>query len=156
MTITPCLWFDGQAEEAAHFYTSVFKNSKITDVSRYGEGAPVPAGTALTVAFELDGRPFTALNGGPQFQFNEAISLQVPCETQDEVDEYWTRLGEGGAEGQCGWLKDRYGLWWQLVPTALPGILGGPDAEGAARAMAAMMGMQKLDIAALQAAYDGD
>ena len=115
----------------------------------------MPAGTALTVAFELDGRPFTALNGGPQFQFNEAVSLQVPCDGQDEVDEYWTRLGEGGEEGACGWIQDRFGLWWQVVPNEMGEILGGPDAEGAARAMPAMMGMKKLDIAALRAAYAG-
>jgi predicted 3-demethylubiquinone-9 3-methyltransferase (glyoxalase superfamily) len=159
--IAPCLWFDDRAEEAAQFYTKVFPNSRITRIARYGEAgreihgrAP---GSVLTVAFELDGQPFTALNGGPVFQFNEAISLQVTCESQDEVDAYWERLSEGGDEAaqQCGWLKDRFGVSWQIVPAILPDLIGDPDSEGSQRAMAAMLGMKKLDIGELERAYAG-
>jgi predicted 3-demethylubiquinone-9 3-methyltransferase (glyoxalase superfamily) len=153
--ITPCLWFDGNGEAAAQFYVSVFKDARILEVSRYGEGAPLPAGTALTVAFELNGQKFTALNGGPEFHFSEAISFQIDCADQAEVDHYWTTLAEGGEEGQCGWLKDKFGLSWQVVPTQLPSLLGGPDPAGSQRAFAAMMQMRKLDVAALQKAYDG-
>ncbi|MEU6819119.1 VOC family protein [Streptomyces atriruber] len=154
-TITPSLWFDLQGEEAAKFYVSVFPNSEITSVSYYGEGAPRPAGTVLTVEFVLDGRPFTALNGGPDFTFNEAVSFQIHCADQTEVDHYWTKLSEGGEEGPCGWLKDKYGLSWQVVPTVLNELLTDPDAERAQRAMQAMLGMEKLDVAALRAAADG-
>ncbi|MFD4294963.1 VOC family protein [Rhodococcus sp. NPDC058505] len=154
---TPCLWFDSQAEEAAAFYTGIFANSSIGEISRYGEGMPKPAGTAMTVAFTLNGQDFTALNGGPEFSFTEAISFQVDCADQAEVDRYWEALtADGGEESQCGWLKDRFGLSWQIVPSALPAILGGPDAAGAQRAVAAMMQMRKLDIGALQRAYDGE
>jgi predicted 3-demethylubiquinone-9 3-methyltransferase (glyoxalase superfamily) len=145
----PFLWFDGQAEAAAELYTSVFPNSAITEISRTGPDEP-----AMTVSFTLDGEPFTALNGGPQFAFTEAISFQVPCADQAEVDRYWSLLSEGGEEGRCGWLKDRFGLSWQVVPTALPGLLGDPDPGRAQRAMTAMMGMAKLDIAAMRAAAD--
>jgi predicted 3-demethylubiquinone-9 3-methyltransferase (glyoxalase superfamily) len=145
----PFLWFDGQAEAAAELYTSVFPRSTITEISRTGPGEP-----AMTVSFTLDGEPFTALNGGPQFAFTEAISFQVPCADQEEVDRYWSLLSEGGEEGRCGWLKDRFGLSWQVVPTALPGLLGDPDPDRAQRAMTAMMGMAKLDIAAMRAAAD--
>ncbi len=154
--ITPCLWFDTQAEEAANFYTSVFESSRILGVSHYGEAGPRPAGTVLTVNFELDGQEFVALNGGPEFTFDEAISFQVSCEGQDEVDYYWSKLAEGGEEGPCGWLKDRFGLSWQIVPTALPRLLGDPDAEKAQRVMAAMLSMKKIDISAVeQAALSG-
>jgi predicted 3-demethylubiquinone-9 3-methyltransferase (glyoxalase superfamily) len=154
--ITPWLWFDTEAEEAAAFYTSIFKNSRITDVSRYGDGGPRPAGLAMTVSFELDGKEFVALNGGPEFKFTEAVSLQIDCRTQDEVDEYWERLTEGGEESQCGWLKDRYGFSWQVVPQALAGLIGDPDPGRAQRAMTAMLGMQKIDLAAIEAAADGE
>jgi len=153
--ITPCLWFDTQGEEAATFYTSVFPNSRIVDVTHYGEAGPGPAGTVLTVSFELDGKAFLALNGGPQFTFTEALSFQVFCDTQDEVDHFWSSLSDGGEEGLCGWLKDRYGLSWQIVPRALPRLLGDPDQAKAQRAMAAMLQMRKLDIAALEAAAAG-
>jgi predicted 3-demethylubiquinone-9 3-methyltransferase (glyoxalase superfamily) len=154
--ITPCLWFDNQGEEAAEFYTSVFPNSKITEVSRYTEAGPGPEGSAVTVAFELDGEPFTALNGGPaDYAFNEALSFQVSCENQDEVDYYWTKLSAGGEEGPCGWLKDRYGLSWQIVPTALPRLLSDPDRAKANRAMAAMMQMKKIDVADIERAAAG-
>lgn len=157
--IAPCLWFDDQAEEAAAFYTSVFPNSKIVKVSRYGEaGREIhgrPAGSVMTVAFELDGQPFTALNGGPVFTFNEAISLQVHCQTQEEVDHYWEKLSAGGdpKAQQCGWLKDRYGVSWQVVPTVVADLIGDPDSERSQRAMAALLEMKKLDIAALERAY---
>jgi predicted 3-demethylubiquinone-9 3-methyltransferase (glyoxalase superfamily) len=153
--ITPCLWFDTQGEEAAQFYVSIFKNSRIIDVSYYGEGGPRPAGTVMVVRFELDGQPFVALNGGPEFTFDEAISFQVHCEDQDEVDEFWSRLSDGGETGPCGWLKDRYGLSWQIVPNALSELLNDPDPERSARAMKAMLGMSKIDVAAVQRAADG-
>src|SRR5579862_555476 len=154
--ITPFLWFDDQAEEAAEFYTSVFPRSRVVTVSRYGEGAPAPAGTAMTVAFELDGEPFVALNGGPvHFGFHESVSFFIDCADQGEVDHYWERLSEGGEEGQCGWLKDRYGLSWQVVPSQLPALLSDPDCERASRALQAMLGMKKLDVAALEAAAAG-
>jgi predicted 3-demethylubiquinone-9 3-methyltransferase (glyoxalase superfamily) len=159
--ITPCLWFDDQAEEAARFYTAIFSNSRIVGMTRYGEaGREVhgrPAGSVMVVAFELDGQAFTALNGGPVFTFNEAISLQVSCETQEEVDHYWDRLSQGGDEKaqQCGWLKDRYGVSWQIVPTVLPEMLADPDTGRSQRAMAAMLTMKKIDIAALQRAFAG-
>jgi predicted 3-demethylubiquinone-9 3-methyltransferase (glyoxalase superfamily) len=152
--ITPCLWFDTQGEEAANFYVSLFKNSRITEVSRYGEAGPRPAGTVMVVSFELDGQPFTALNGGPEFTFSEAISLQVDCQSQEEVDYYWDGLTAGGEEGPCGWLKDRYGVSWQVVPRALIALLQDPDPGRSQRAMAAMLTMKKIDIAAVQAAAD--
>jgi predicted 3-demethylubiquinone-9 3-methyltransferase (glyoxalase superfamily) len=151
-SITPFLWFDTEAEEAAEFYTSVFPSSRILEVSRYGEGAPGPAGTVMTVSFELDGLEFVALNGGPQYSFTEAISFQVSCRDQDEVDAYWSKLSEGGEEGPCGWLKDRFGLSWQIVPTRLPELLGDPDREKAQRAMQAMLSMRKIEIAELERA----
>jgi predicted 3-demethylubiquinone-9 3-methyltransferase (glyoxalase superfamily) len=158
--IVTYLWFDGQAEEAAALYTSLFKDSKIVNVSRYDEGAAQasgrPVGSAMTVAFELGGQEFLALNGGPQFKFTEAISLLVNCESQAEVDRLWEALCDGGEPGQCGWLKDRYGLSWQIVPTVLGDLIGGPDAEGAQRAVMAMLQMQKLDVATLQKAYNGE
>jgi predicted 3-demethylubiquinone-9 3-methyltransferase (glyoxalase superfamily) len=159
--ITPCLWFDDQAEEAVAFYTAIFRNSKIVSVSRYGEaGYEVhgrPAGTVMAVAFELDGQAFTALNGGPVFKFNEAISFQVNCETQEEVDYYWERLTDGGDENaqQCGWLKDKYGVSWQVVPGMLLEMINDPDSEKSQRAMEAMLHMKKIDIAALKRAYAG-
>jgi predicted 3-demethylubiquinone-9 3-methyltransferase (glyoxalase superfamily) len=153
-TITPCLWFDTEGEEAATFYVSLFKNSRITEVSRYGEAGPRPAGTVMVVSFELDGRPFTALNGGPEFTFSEAISFQVDCQSQEEVDYYWDGLTAGGEEGPCGWLKDRYGVSWQVVPRALIALLQDPDPGRSQRAMAAMLTMKKIDIAAVQAAVD--
>jgi len=148
--ITPCLWFDTQGEEAAEHYTSIFPNSRITQVARYGEAGPRPAGTVMTMSFELDGQKFVALNGGPQFTFDEAISFQVDCGSQEEVDEYWSRLGEGGEEGPCGWLKDRFGVSWQIVPRRLQELLDDPDAETSQRVMAAMLQMRKIDIAALE------
>ena len=154
-TITPNLWFDTQALEAAEFYTSVFPNSKITNVSRYGEAGPREAGMVLTVDFELDGQPYTAINGGPHFTFNEAISLLINCADQDEVDYYWDKLLEGGEPSQCGWLKDKFGLSWQVVPTGMGDLMADPDPERSQRAMKAMLGMVKLDLAALQAAADG-
>lgn len=153
--ITPCLWFDGQAEEAANFYTSIFKNSRVLNISRYGEAGPMPAGTVLTVDFELEGHEFTALNGGPEFKFTEAISFQVSCRDQDEVDELWDRLSEGGEPGPCGWLKDRYGVSWQIIPTALPELLNDPDPEKSNRVMKAMLGMGKIEIQGLRDAYEG-
>jgi len=153
--ITPFLWFDNQAEEAANFYVSVFDNSKIVRILRYGEGAPRPKGTVMTVEFELDGQAFIALNGGPHFKFTEAISFSVDCKSQGEVDRYWQKLSEGGAEVQCGWLKDRYGLSWQIVPSGLPQMLADPDLEKSKRVMDAMLKMKKLDMPALEAAYRG-
>jgi predicted 3-demethylubiquinone-9 3-methyltransferase (glyoxalase superfamily) len=152
--ITPCLWFDTEGEAAAELYTSVFPNSRITHVARYPEGAPRPAGEVMTVSFELDGQEFLALNGGPEFTFSEAISFQVHCASQEEVDRYWERLGEGGEEGPCGWLKDRFGLSWQVVPTRMSELLGGDDPERSKRVMGAMLQMRKLDIAALEAAAE--
>ena len=153
--IVPCLWFDTEGEAAAELYTSVFPNSKILDIARYGEAGPRPAGTVMTVSFELNGQEFLALNGGPEFTFSEAVSFQVMCEGQDEVDHFWSKLGEGGEHGPCGWLKDRFGLSWQIVPTRLGELLGDPDPARAQRAMAAMLGMGKLDIAELERAADG-
>jgi len=153
--ITPCLWFDNQAEEAAQYYVSVFDNASIKNVSRFGEGGPGPAGQAVVVEFEIEGQVFQALNGGPAFSFSEAVSFVVDCATQEEVDRYWNSLTEGGSESQCGWLKDRYGVSWQIVPQVLSRLINGPDAAGAQRAVQAMLGMQKLDIAELQRAYDG-
>lgn len=153
--ITPFLWFDNQAEEAMNFYTSIFRNSKIGNVSRYGEAGPGPAGSVLTASFELEGLEFTALNGGPHHKFNEAVSFHVSCETQDEVDYFWSRFSDGGQIQQCGWVKDRFGLAWQVVPTALPRLLGDPDREKANRVMQAMLQMEKIDIARLEQAYAG-
>ena len=153
--ITPNLWFDTQGLEAAEFYVSVFPDSKITDVTHYGEAGPRPAGTVLTVEFVLDGLAFTAINGGPEFTFDEAVSFAITCADQEEVDYYWRALSEGGEEGQCGWLKDRYGLSWQVVPEEMIELLNGPDKDRADRAMRAMLGMKKLDVAAIRAAADG-
>jgi predicted 3-demethylubiquinone-9 3-methyltransferase (glyoxalase superfamily) len=153
--ITPSLWFDTEAEEAAVFYVSVFKNARIVNVAHYTEAGPRPAGTVMTVEFELDGQRFVGINGGPQFTFDEAVSFQITCESQDEVDHYWERLSEGGEEGQCGWLKDRFGLSWQVVPTGMEEVFADPHPERAKRAMQAMLGMRKLDIAALRSAADG-
>jgi predicted 3-demethylubiquinone-9 3-methyltransferase (glyoxalase superfamily) len=150
--ITPFLWFDTEAEEAAEHYTSVFPNSRIVDVSRYGSAGPRPEGTVMTVTFELDGRRFTALNGGPQFTFTEAVSFAVSCSDQDEVDDYWNKLSEGGEEGPCGWLKDRFGLSWQIVPKRLMELLGDPDREKSQRVMAAMLQMRKIEIGELERA----
>jgi predicted 3-demethylubiquinone-9 3-methyltransferase (glyoxalase superfamily) len=152
--IVTCLWFDTEGEDAANFYVSLFKNSRILSVSHYGEAGPRPAGTVMTVSFELAGREFLALNGGPEYTFTEAVSFQIMCEDQDEVDFFWNSLTEGGEEGPCGWLKDRYGVSWQVVPTALPALLQDPDTARAQRAMQAMLGMSKLDIAELQRAAD--
>jgi predicted 3-demethylubiquinone-9 3-methyltransferase (glyoxalase superfamily) len=145
-SITPCLWF---------FYTSLFENSRIVDVARYGEAGPGPAGQVMNVVFELDGRRFTALNGGPLFQFNEAVSFQVECRDQEEVDRLWNSLTDGGEESQCGWLKDRYGVSWQIVPAVLGRLLGSPETDKAQRAMQAMLQMRKIEIDVLQKAYDG-
>jgi predicted 3-demethylubiquinone-9 3-methyltransferase (glyoxalase superfamily) len=159
--IAPCLWFDDQAEQAAAFYTSVFPDSRITAVSRYGKaGFEIlgrPAGSVLTVAFELDGQPFTALNGGPVFKFNEAISLQVSCDSQQEIDHYWERLSAGGDERaqQCGWLKDRFGVSWQVVPAALPEMMTDPDPARSERVMVALLRMKKLDLEQLRRAHAG-
>ena len=150
--LTPCLWFDTEGEEAATFYTSVFPNSRITDVARYGSAGPRPEGTVMTVTFELDGQAFVALNGGPEFTFNEAISFQVDCADQAEVDRYWDTLSEGGEPGPCGWVKDRYGLSWQIIPRALTTLLSDPDREKAQRVMAAMLTMGKIEVAELERA----
>ena len=150
--ITPCLWFDTEGEEAARFYTSVFPNSRIVNVARYGSAGPRPEGTVMTVDFELDGRQFVALNGGPEFTFNEAISFQVNCETQEDVDAFWSALSKGGEEGPCGWLKDRFGVSWQIVPVVLPELLADPDQEKAQRVMRAMLKMKKIEIDALERA----
>ena len=158
--ITPFLWFDHQAEEAAHFYVAIFKNSRIESIARYDEEAAKAsgrrAGSVMTVAFALDGQDLVALNGGPHFKFTEAISFVVNCETQDEVDHFWEKLSAGGQEVQCGWLKDRYGVSWQIVPTVLPEMLQDKDPEKARRVMAAMLKMIKIDIAALRHAYEGE
>lgn len=159
--ITPCLWFDDQAQEAAEFYTAIFRNSRIVKIARYGEAGRKahgkPAGSVMTVAFELDGQAFTALNGGPMFRFNEAVSLQIDCETQEEVDYYWDKLSQGGNERaqQCGWLADRYGLSWQVVPRVLVELLSDPDPGKSGRVMEAMLGMKKIDIDGLKRAYAG-
>ncbi len=153
--ITPFLWFDTEAEEAATFYCSVFEGSRITAVTHYGWAGPRPEGMVMTVEFELSGQPFVALNGGPDFTFDEAISFQVDCETQEEIDRLWSTLSEGGSEGPCGWLKDRFGLSWQIVPARLNEILRSAEPEAAQRAMQAMLGMGKLDLAALEAAAAG-
>lgn len=160
--ITPCLWFDDQAEEAAEYYVGIFKNSRINNISRYGEAGQEihgrPPGSVMTVEFELDGQTFTALNGGPLFQFSEAISFQINCETQEEADYYWEKLTAGGDENaqQCGWLKDKFGLSWQVVPTIVSELLGDPNSEKSQRAMTAMLQMKKLDIEALKRAYNGE
>jgi predicted 3-demethylubiquinone-9 3-methyltransferase (glyoxalase superfamily) len=151
--ITPNLWFDTEAEEAANFYTSIFNDSRIVKVMRYGEAGPRPAGMVLTVTFQLEGQEFTALNGGPEFTFNEAISLLVNCESQEEVDELWEKLSEGGEEGPCGWLKDKFGVSWQIIPTVLDEMLQDEDAGKANRVMEAMLQMGKIDIAGLEKAY---
>ena len=153
--ITPNLWFDTEALEAAEFYVSVFPNSEVTNVTHYNEAGPREAGMILTVDFELDGQRVTAINGGPQFHFDEAISLLIDCKDQEEVDYYWAKLSQGGEEGPCGWVKDRYGLSWQVVPDVLPKLLADPDPARAARVTEAMMGMTKLDVPALQAAAGG-
>jgi len=152
--IMPFLWFDGKAEEAMKFYVSTFKNSKVLGVSRYGEAGTGPKGSVMTVRFELDGQEFIGLNGGPQFKFTEAVSFSVDCKTQKEVDELWEKLSEGGEQGPCGWLKDKYGLSWQIVPSILGKLLGDKDPAKANRVMKAMLQMKKLDIAGLQKAYD--
>ena len=154
-SIVPNLWFDTEAEEAAAFYTSVFENSRIVNVARYTEAGPRAAGTVMTVEFELDGQRFVGINGGTQFKFSEAVSFMVECETQEEIDYFWERLTDGGEEGPCGWLKDRYGLSWQVTPTGMDEVFAHPDPTRAERAMQAMLGMGKLDIAALRRAADG-
>jgi predicted 3-demethylubiquinone-9 3-methyltransferase (glyoxalase superfamily) len=153
--ITPCLWFDTQAEEAASFYTSIFENSRVLHVAHYGEAGPRPEGMVMVVHFELDGQEFVALNGGPEFTFDEAVSFQISCENQDEVDEFWSRLSEGGEEGPCGWLKDKFGLSWQVVPQRLLELLDDPDRTKSQLAMRAMLGMKKIDIAAVEQAVAG-
>jgi len=150
-----CLWFDTEGEDAAKFYTSIFPDASLGEVTRYGAAGPRAEGTAMTVAFELMGRKFVALNGGPQYSFNEAISFQVLCDGQDEVDDYWSKLGEGGEEGPCGWLKDRFGVSWQVIPTGLPRLLADPDAEKSQRVMRSMMAMKKIDLAELERAAAG-
>jgi predicted 3-demethylubiquinone-9 3-methyltransferase (glyoxalase superfamily) len=152
--ITPFLWFDRQAEEAAKFYTSIFPNSKIVKVVRHGEAGPGPAGTAMIVEFQLEGQSFVALNGGPHFKFTEAVSFVANCQTQEEVDNYWEKLSAGGTQVECGWLKDKFGLSWQIVPTVLPQLMSDPDPQKTGRVMKAMLKMKKLDIRTLQQAYD--
>jgi predicted 3-demethylubiquinone-9 3-methyltransferase (glyoxalase superfamily) len=152
---TPCLWFDTQGEDAAKLYTSVFPNSRIVEIARYGSAGPRPEGTVMTVSFELDGAPFLALNGGPEYTFSEAVSFQVDCADQAEVDHYWETLSEGGEEGPCGWLKDRFGLSWQIVPRRLTELLTDPDGAKAQRVMACMLQMRKIEIAELEAAAAG-
>jgi predicted 3-demethylubiquinone-9 3-methyltransferase (glyoxalase superfamily) len=153
--ITPFLWFDNQAEEAANFYVSIFKNSKILSISRYGEAGPGPKGSAMTAVFQLDGEEFIALNGGPQFKFTEAISFVVNCETQQEVDEFWEKLSKDGEESRCGWLKDKYGLSWQIVPTILGKLMTDPDPQKSKRVMEAMLKMKKIVIDDLKRAHEG-
>ncbi len=153
--LTTCLWFDTEAEEAANHYCSIFEDSKLGGITRYTDAGPGPAGQVLTVEFELNGHPFVGLNGGPQFSFDEAISFQIPCEDQEEVDYYWSRLSDGGEEGPCGWVKDRFGLSWQVIPKGLPELLSDPDPERAARATQAMLSMQKLDVDAIRKAAEG-
>jgi predicted 3-demethylubiquinone-9 3-methyltransferase (glyoxalase superfamily) len=152
--IGPCLWFDGKAEEASNFYVSIFKNSRIVNTTRYPEGSPLPAGKVMTVEFILDGQEFLALNGGPQYTFSPAISFVVRCETQEEVDDLWEKLLAGGAEQQCGWLTDKFGVSWQIVPNALMRMMSGADADASQRAFAAMLQMKKLNIALLEHAYN--
>ena len=152
--ITPFLWFDGNAEEAMNFYTSIFKNSKIGRITRYGDAGPGPKGAVMSATFQLDGQEFMALNGGPQFKFTEAISFFVNCETQEEVDELWEKLSEGGQKSRCGWLKDKYGLSWQIIPSALGKMLGDKDPEKSQRVMKAMLQMDKIDIRRLQEAHE--
>ena len=152
--ITPFLWFNDNAEEAVNLYVSIFKNAKINSVSRYGDAGPGQKDKVMTMTFELEGQEFTALNGGPQYKFTEAISLFVNCETQEEVDELWEKLSEGGEQGPCGWLKDKYGLSWQIIPTALGQLLGDQDPQKAQNVMQAMLQMTKIDIAALRHAYE--
>jgi predicted 3-demethylubiquinone-9 3-methyltransferase (glyoxalase superfamily) len=153
--IVPFLWFDDQAEEAMNHYVSIFPDSKVGSVTRYGDAGPGPKGTVMVASFQLAGQEFMALNGGPQFKFTEAISLYVNCETQEEVDELWRRLSEGGEAGPCGWLKDRYGVSWQIIPTALGKLMQDPDPEKSGRVMQAMLQMSKIDIAGLRRAYEG-
>jgi predicted 3-demethylubiquinone-9 3-methyltransferase (glyoxalase superfamily) len=153
--ITPNLWFDTEAQEAADFYTSIFENSRIVNVTHYTESGPRKTGMVMTVEFELDGQRFVAINGGQQFKFDEAVSFEIDCETQDEIDYFWEKLSDGGEEGPCGWVKDRYGLSWQVVPTGMDELFADPDAARADRAMRAMLGMRKLDIAALRDAAQG-
>jgi predicted 3-demethylubiquinone-9 3-methyltransferase (glyoxalase superfamily) len=153
---TTCLWFDGQAEEAANYYASIFPNSKLGRIGRYTEAGPGPAGSVLAVEFELNGQKFVGLNGGPEFKFNEAISFQIFCADQEEIDYYWNTLTEGGEESVCGWLKDRYGVSWQVIPAGLTDMIGDPDPEKAKRTTEAMLAMRKLDIAALEKAYAGE
>ena len=151
--ITPFLWFDNQAEEAMNFYVGIFRNSKVLNVNRYPAGGPMPAGTVMTASFSLDGQPFIALNAGPLFRFTEAISVVVDCETQEEVDYYWQRLTKGGEESRCGWLKDKFGLSWQITPRQLGQLMSDPDPAKAGRVMHAMMQMKKIDISKLEQAY---
>jgi len=153
--ISPCLWFDHQAEEAVNFYLSIFKNSKIRSVTRYSDAGPGPKGSVMVVSFELDGMEFVALNGGPIFKFNEAVSLAISCDTQAEVDHYWNKLTAGGEESQCGWLKDKYGVSWQVVPRALTELMASADTPRVKRMTQAMFKMKKLDIATLERAYNG-
>lgn len=152
----PFLWFNNQAEEAANLYVSVIKNSRIQNISRYGEGGPQPAGTAMIVSFELNGQQVMAMNGGPEYKFTEAFSFFINCDSQDEVDELWEKLSEGGEKGPCGWLKDKFGLSWQIVPTILGELMGGPDPARSQRVMQALLQMSKLDIAGLKRAYELD
>lgn len=154
--ITPCLWFDGNAEDAMNFYTSIFKDSSVVSITRYGEAGPGPAGSVVTVVFRLNGQEFIGLNGGPAFTFTPAISFSVDCQTQEEVDEFWEKLSEGGSTQQCGWLQDKFGVSWQIVPRALPEMLRDNDPEKAKRVMQAMLKMYKLDMPTLQKAYDGE
>ena len=153
--ITPFLWFDGQAEEAIHHYVAIFRDSRVVDVTRYGDAGPGPKGSVMSASFEIEGQRFTALNGGPQFRFTEAVSFVVNCETQQEVDELWDKLSEGGQTQQCGWLKDRFGLSWQIIPSALPELMSAPDPERARRVTEAMLQMTKIDIAKLRQAHEG-
>ena len=154
--ITPFLWFDNNAEEAMNFYTSIFKNSKVLTVSRYGEAGPGPAGAVMTAEFELEGQEFVALNGGPRFKFTEAISFVVNCETQEEVDYFWEKLSEGGEKSRCGWLKDKFGLWWQVVPVILAELMSDPDPEKSKRVMRSMLTMDKIEIEPLKRAHAGN
>ena len=154
--ITPFLWFDNNAEDAMNFYTSIFRNSKVLTVSRYGEAGPGPAGAVMTAEFELEGQEFVALNGGPRFKFTEAISFVVNCETQEEVDYFWEKLSEGGEKSRCGWLKDKFGLWWQVVPVILAELMSDPDPEKSKRVMQSMLTMDKIEIEPLKRAHAGN